>query len=517
MPYARPMRLAELLGALALATDVGMGLPDGVALRTAYAAASLARALDLDPEETRRCYYLGLLRMMGCTAESHAAAAVMGDELAVRAQMLGLDVGDPMVFVSTTVRNVGADRGPLGRARAVGRSLARMPALYETIPAHCEVATDLATRFGLGELLREGLAHTFERWDGSGAPGKLRGGAIPIAARVVAVAADAVTAHLAFGAARAKGDLARRSGRGLEPALVPLAIRMCDEELRELDTGSSWSLALAAEPTPWLVADEDRVDDVLTGIADFADLKCRYTPGHSRAVARLAEGAAKRLRLEDALVRDVMRAGLVHDVGRVGITASVWNKPGPLTEGERERVQTHTYLGDRILRRCAALERVARIATAAHERVDGSGYHRHAEGAEVTIAQRVLMAADVYCALREDRPHRGARSARDARSVLAAEAEAGRLDARAVEAVVDEAEARPLRRPSERSELSAREVEVARLLARGLTNKEIASALAISPKTAGHHVEKIFAKIGVTTRAAAALWAARHGLVGPGG
>jgi HD-GYP domain-containing protein (c-di-GMP phosphodiesterase class II) len=230
-------------------------------------------------------------------------------------------------------------------------------------------------------------------------------------------------------------------------------------------------------------------------------------------VAALVREAARQVKLDAATARTLGRAALVHDVGRVSVTAAVWDKPGPLNDDEWERVRAHTYVGERILSRSRALAPVAEIATLAHERLDGAGYHRRLRGDACTAPARLLAAADVFHAMTEARPHRGALSADEAASTLSRMAKDGSLCPDAVAAVLAAVgRARPPHRERPAG-LTDREVDVLRLVARGLTNKEVASSLDISVKTAGNHLQNVFQKIGVTTRAGAAMYAMQRGIV----
>jgi HD-GYP domain-containing protein (c-di-GMP phosphodiesterase class II) len=215
---------------------------------------------------------------------------------------------------------------------------------------------------------------------------------------------------------------------------------------------------------------------------------------------------------EVALLR---QAALVHDLGRTAVPNSIWDKPGVLTDGERERVRLHPYHGERVLAR-TALAPAARLAGAHHEQPDGGGYHRGLSGARLGLPERLLAAADAYQALTQPRAWRPARSPTEAAAVLRELAAAGHVDPRAAHAVIAASEGRdsPRRRmPGNPADLTDREVDVLRLLARGLTNRRIAAELVLSPKTVGHHVERAYAKVGVSTRGAASLWCAEHGLV----
>ena len=220
--------------------------------------------------------------------------------------------------------------------------------------------------------------------------------------------------------------------------------------------------------------------------------------------------------LSDADAAALGRAALVHDVGRVGVPNGIWDRPGPLSVEQWERVRLHPYLSERVLKRCALLAPFGEVAACHHERVDGSGYHRGASGDQLDVGARLLAAADAYHAMTEDRPHRPALSPSDAASQLLDEVDAGHFRRTDVDAVL-EAAGQEHRRTAAAlpAGLTEREVEVLRLIARGQLNKQVAATLGISPKTVGRHIEHIYAKTGVTTRAGATLFAMEHGLLTP--
>jgi DNA-binding CsgD family transcriptional regulator len=270
---------------------------------------------------------------------------------------------------------------------------------------------------------------------------------------------------------------------------------------------------IAAEPALAVELSPDQLDRALAAIANFVDLKSPFTLGHSVAVAELAEEAGRRLGLPPEQVVALRRAGFVHGFGRLGVSNSIWDRPGPLSAGEWERIRMYPYLTERMLHQSAALAPLGEIAVQHRERLDGSGYPRGLSGGAISRPARVLGAADAYASMREPRPHRPARSAQDAAAEMRAEVRAGRLDGAAVDAVLEAAGHRLPRRREALAGLTAREVEVLILLARGLSNKQIAERLVITPKTAGNHVEHIYAKIDASSRAAAAMFAVQHGLL----
>jgi HD-GYP domain-containing protein (c-di-GMP phosphodiesterase class II) len=281
----------------------------------------------------------------------------------------------------------------------------------------------------------------------------------------------------------------------------------------DLEEATSWDLIIDAEPSLGQPLPSGKLDDALEAIGEFAELKSAWRMGHARAVAELAAEAARAAGLPAAEVTTLRRSALVEDLGHLGVSNTIWDKQGPLSPSEVERVRLHPYLTERMLSFSPALAPLGTLAALHHERLDGSGYPRGLSGDAIAPAGRVLAAADVYQALTENRPHRPARSPEAAARELRSEVAAGRLDGDAAHAVLGAAGHRVRRRKEWPSGLTSREIEVLRLVAHGLSNKEIARALHVSSKTAGSHVEHIYTKIGASNRAQATVFAMRHGLM----
>jgi HD-GYP domain-containing protein (c-di-GMP phosphodiesterase class II) len=305
-----------------------------------------------------------------------------------------------------------------------------------------------------------------------------------------------------------------RSGGQFDPGLVEVFRDHADELLANVEGASSWDSVIGAEPGLARTIPDDELDAVLEATADLVDMKSPFTAGHSRGVGNLAAEAARvsALSTEDAVA--LRRAGYVHGLGRLGISNTIWDKPGPLTVAELERVRLHPYLTDRVLAGLPSLRRVRMLATRNRERLDGSGYPAGLSASELSAPDRLLAAADSYHAMTEPRAHRDALTPDAAAAGLRAEVKAGRLDGDAVNAVLKAAGHRAPSRREWPAGLTAREVEVLSLLARGLQNKEIARRLVVTPRTVATHVEHIYAKLGVSSRAGATFFATQHGLVG---
>jgi HD-GYP domain-containing protein (c-di-GMP phosphodiesterase class II) len=505
------LRTAELVAALSLATDLGMGQPLEHELRSCLVAVRLGQHAGLDDDELAEMYYVTLLRWIGCTSHAHELSDWFDDEITAHARSIVFDWGKSGQVLADLVRHAGAGRPPLARLRtAVGAIAAGRDAVGDLFLASCEVGERLALRLSLPPSVGASLAQVFERWDGAGWPARRRGEELRIASRLAQLAQDVVVFARLGGVEAAVAAAQKRAGSLYDPALVETFRRVAADVLSN-DYGSLWEAVVTAEPGNQPTLGGEALDEALAAVADFADLKSPFTAGHSPGVAALAAAAARTLGADEQLAR---RAALVHDLGRAGVPNGIWDKPGALSDAEWERVRLHPYLTERMLTRPALLAELGAAGSLHHERLDGSGYYRGVPGRMLSPVARILAAADAYHAMTEPRPHRTALTPDHAGRELRAEARKGRLDGEAVEAVLAAAGHRPRRRPERPAGLTARELDVLRLVARGRSNRQIGAALVISPRTAEHHVQSVYAKIGVSTRAAAALFAMEQGLLG---
>jgi HD-GYP domain-containing protein (c-di-GMP phosphodiesterase class II) len=272
------------------------------------------------------------------------------------------------------------------------------------------------------------------------------------------------------------------------------------------------------EPQPGRVLEGESLDNALLMAADFIDLKSPYMGGHSRRCAQLVTTAAQVLGFSEDAATTLRRAALVHDFGTTAVPNSIWDKPGSLTRAEFDRVELHPMLTEQMLRRSAGLAALNAVASAHHEKSDGSGYHKRVRSDAVDPAASLLAATEVYVGMTTERADRPAFSAEDAATELSRLASTGVLEPRSIRAVLvaaghGEPAAAPVRRAKHPGGLSRREVDVLRLAAKGLTTRQIGERLFISTTTADHHSQHVYTKIGVSTRAAAALWAMQNAVV----
>jgi HD-GYP domain-containing protein (c-di-GMP phosphodiesterase class II) len=501
------VRLAELVAALSLVVDLGLGQPVEHVLRQTLIALRLGDSLGLSEEDRAALYYVALLAWVGCVSDSHELATWFGDDLAWRAASYEIDptAREAVSFLASRAAAVNPPLATYG----IGDTAKLRTSAVE----HCIVTRDFAERIGLGPEVADPLVQLFERWDGRGRPNRLAGEAIALPARIVQFADVVVPFHRVGGIEAAIAMARQRRGTQFDPGLVDLFCSQANNILAGIEEPNSWSLVLAAEPGLRLSLTDDELDHALEGIGDFTDLKSPYTLGHARGVASLAAEAARILHLPEQERVLVRRAAVIHDAGRIGVSNSIWDKPGSLSSSEMERVRLHAYYVERMFQRPPTLARIGTLAAQHHERLDGSGYPRGLAGEALSLATRILGAADVYGALIEPRPHRPALAPAEAAEELRTEVKEGRLDGDVVNAVLRAGGHRVRKRREWPRGLTPREVEVLGLIARGHSNRYVARSLQLAEKTVGNHVEHIYAKIGSSTRAEASLFAMKHGLL----
>ncbi|MGN6564289.1 MAG: HD domain-containing phosphohydrolase [Thermomicrobiales bacterium] len=520
-------RTADLFSALSLAADLAIGVSDEHAVRSCYIAMRIADALRLSPEERADLYYAELLMDAGCTAwTSQMAAFVAGDEIVARREMVFFTDSRNPVEQFNWMREyvaVGAP-APTRARRMLGAALHGQEFTREGMRNTCEVAQHFARRLGMPETVQAALLSIYEQWDGSGPLGN-RGEAIPIISRIVYMTSFLEAFHHLGGPAAAIRLARQRQGSAFDPAVVEafLASSADRDFWAGLEQESVWATVMALEPdSPYCFLPEARLDDVALAFADFADLKAPHLTGHSRRVADLAERVARRMALPESEITTIRRAALMHDLGLVAVPSFTLEKPTErLTPAEWERVRLHPYYAERILSRVPALAPFVPLVAAHHECPDGRGYHRGLTLAQIPTGARIIAVADRFDDYTHDLPGQPAIEEGAALTQLGEVAGHGVCadTFRSLTQVLAEDDPQPasLHRRRRQQEwpagLTDREVEALRLLAQGLSRRQVADTLFLSEHTVRHHLEHIYNKVGVSTRVAAILFAVEHGLL----
>ncbi|HSK06648.1 MAG TPA: HD domain-containing phosphohydrolase [Acidimicrobiia bacterium] len=507
------VRAAEVIASMCLATDLGMGFPFEHGFHATLTTMRLCEVLDVDDDTASSTYYACLLMYAGCTVDGVERSQVFGSSMTEH--LTHRQFGSAVESLTGVVQALPSPGASL--PRRTFQTITGLPRAARFRGGHfaalCEVAGMLAERLGVSRSVHEMFPYLTERWDGHGVLKRASGEEIPLPLRIIHVGRDATYQRLLGDDEYVTRVIASRAGHAFDPEVVAALLDDATDVLGPREVPETlWEEVLGAEPRPWSTLQGPAIDQALGAIGAFSDLVSPHLAGHSSGVAQLAAAAAGLQGFAPVEVETIRRAALVHDVGRTAIGTRVWAKPGPLTADEREQVRLHPYHTERVLAPSPFLSGLASIAMAHHERLDGSGYHRGLDSSSLHRAARLLAVADAYQSKTEPRPYREPLSPKEATEALVGKAREGGFDPVMVMAVAEAAgQARPaIDRPAG---LTEREAEVVGLLARGLQTKQIARELDISAKTVDRHIQNSYRKIGVSSRAAATLFATENGLV----
>ena len=418
MADSHEIALSELIGALSVALDVGEGEPPGHARRSCLIGMRLAEEIGLDAGARSDLFYALLLKDAGCSANAAHMAALFGadDQMAKRTSKL-VDWARPLNAFVWSVRTVAPDGSMLERGNRLRAIRNEGHVTRSLMKARCDRGAEIAHKLGFPDATAEAIRALDEHWDGHGQPRGLAGPDIPVLARILCLAQTAEVFHRARGVRVMSRVLRRRSGQWFDPMLVDALVGLDSDEgfwssLTEADVS-------ALEPADHVMsADEDRLDRIAEGFAAVIDAKSSWTHDHCDNVGKIATAIAAVLGFEEDAMRELRRASLLHDLGKLSISNRILDKPGPLTETEIKLVRQHPLLTEQILGRVASFRELATVASAHHERIDGNGYPLGLAGQQLTMPMRVLAVADVYEALVSDRPYRPAYAPRAALDVM---------------------------------------------------------------------------------------------------
>jgi putative nucleotidyltransferase with HDIG domain len=400
--------LSELIGALSRALDIGEGEPPGHATRSCLIGMRLADELELDADARSDLFYALLLKDAGCSANAaHMAALFHADDQVAKRTSKVVDWSKPLHAFVWSLRTV-APGGSLSERTERLRAIRNEGAVTRSLmKARCHRGAEIARKLGFSEATAEAIRALDEHWDGHGQPLGLRGTEISLAARILCLSQTVEVFHATRGLRAAYRVAAKRSGQWFDPELVN-ALGSFRSDVRFWRSLADPDVSAVEPPDRVLTADEDRLDQIAEGFAAVIDAKSPWTHEHCDRVSSIATGIATLMGFDEAALRELRRAALLHDLGKLAVSNRILDKPDALTDEERARFMEHPLVTEQILRRVPSFSDLAALASAHHERLDGGGYPHGLAGNELTMPMRVLAVADVYEALASDRPYRPA-------------------------------------------------------------------------------------------------------------
>ena len=424
---------AEILGALSHALDMVEGQPEGHAVRTARICLRLGQEFGLEPDSLSTLYFAAVLKDSGCSNNAVRIAKMFGgDEHLSKKAVKLVDWTNPLESVKfalqytevgntigAKLRRLAANVGPPGKV------------MNEVTEARCTRGAEIARMLGFDAEVADAVKYLDEHWDGKGAPYGLKGYDIPLLAQILCLGQTFEVFQIAFGTHDAYEMLRDREGKWFNPELCS-AMRKFEHdqdfwsEQQDCDL-ADWADLLDAES-----AVEADIDSICEAFALIIDAKSSFTSEHSTRVTTYAVAMARALGFEKPRIKTLQRAGLLHDIGKLGIPTTILEKPGKLDDDEFARVRSHPRLSDVILRSIPTFEAIAELASSHHERLDGKGYWRGLEGDQLSFDARILTAADVFDALTAKRPYRDAMPATEALKIMSKD-EGTAFDSRCLE------------------------------------------------------------------------------------
>jgi putative nucleotidyltransferase with HDIG domain len=406
------MRLSELIGSLSHALDLTEGQPKGHCVRACWIGMHVGKTIGLESGPLRELYYALLLKDLGCSSNAARICELyLTDDLAFKRDFKTVGDGLPDVL-RFVFAHTGLGAGLAARLGAVANILKNGRRITdELIKTRCTRGAAIARRLRFGDGVAAGIASLDEHWNGGGRPEGLAREAIPLHSRIALLAQVVDVFHTVGGGGAALDELHARAGSWFDPALVRAFEHVARDEgfWRTLASPDVESAVFAMEPGAGeVVLDDDWLDDIAAAFGQVVDSKSPFTSGHSERVATIADALARRLGVGDARRRWLRRGALLHDVGKLGVSNAILDKPGPLDAEEWECMRRHATYTEEILGRIGAFAELARIAGAHHERLDGTGYPRRLGAAQIALETRIITTADVFDAISADRPYRSA-------------------------------------------------------------------------------------------------------------
>ncbi len=418
------LRLSELIGSLSHALDITEGQPRGHCVRACWIGMNIGLELGLEEDALRDLYYTLLLKDLGCSSNAARICELyLTDDLSFKRdfKVVGDSLPQMLRFVFS---HTGLKAGLSDRLRGILNIMRNGPQIAdELIQTRCTRGASIARQLRFGEGVADGIGSLDEHWDGNGRPQRLAGEAIPLFARIALLSQVIDVFHTAEDAGAALREVRSRSGSWFDPALVDAFKRVAAEAefWNCLESEDVESRVFAMEPAAGrVVLDDDYLDDIAAAFGQVVDSKSPFTSGHSERVAEYVDAIAADLGLPASRRRWLRRGALLHDVGKLGVSNSVLDKPAKLDREEWVSVQEHAAHTEAILSRIGAFRELAVTAAAHHERLDGAGYPRGLKAEQISIETRIITTADIFDAISADRPYRGAIPVEETLEIMAA-------------------------------------------------------------------------------------------------
>jgi HD-GYP domain-containing protein (c-di-GMP phosphodiesterase class II) len=423
-PTDTTIAFGDIAGAFSYALDLTEGQPAGHAIRCCYMAGRVAERMGVGGEQLAQIHYTALLKDLGCSSNAARIAELyLADDRTFKHRWKTVPVGLP-----STLRFVFSETGRTAswgrRIGAIANILRNGDAIaQDMIVARCTRGAEIARTLRRDEVTATGIYHLDEHWNGSGRPDGLSGEAIPLGSRLALLAQIADVFHQAAGRTAAREEVTRRSGSWLDPQAARAFASLARDEgfWRDVESPLIDALVAARAPAEETAVDDDYLDAITNAFGQVIDAKSPYTAGHSGRVAHYAQGVAERMDVPTPRVRELRRAAALHDIGKLGVSSAVLEKPGKLDEAEWVEMRAHAAHTNRILGRIGALMDMADLAAAHHEKLDGTGYPLGLKDHQIRRETRIITACDFFDALTADRPYRAAMPADKALAIMAAE------------------------------------------------------------------------------------------------
>jgi len=406
------LRLSEVISALSYALDLTEGQPAGHSVRCCWIGMYIGKLLDLDQNDLWDLYYTLLLKDAGCSSNAARLYELYGgDERKIKHDYKTVN-GDKLKDIARFVfQSVDGDQGLIKKMQRLSRLVVRGDRYAnDLVETRCERGADIAKRLGFNDKIADGIRYLDEHWDGQGRPYHIRGDRIPVHSRIALLAQVIDVFFQASGQQTAEAEVSRRRGSWFDPELVDIFMNLRHDNTfwRDLANDDIQYIVqnMAPEDQPVYLT-EERLDDITAAFGMIVDAKSPYTYNHSSRVAQYSLAICEELNLDEIRFPFIRRGAFLHDIGKLGVSNDILDKPGKLNDTEWEVMRDHARHTEMILSHLSPFADLARVAAAHHERLDGGGYPYGLTADEIRIETRIITVADFFDAITAERPYRG--------------------------------------------------------------------------------------------------------------